>query len=273
MTNLRPADENASSGRLRPIKRLGQNFLIDPNTIRKIVAALDAPDDALVLEIGPGPGALTCRLAEQHANLVAVEVDERAVLQLREKLPAVDVRHEDILETDLSMLNNDGRVPLWIIGNLPYNITSQILFKILDASGVRRAVLTMQKEVAERLVAVPHTKAYGILSVLTQLSCNPTVCFNISPNVFRPKPAVWSSTVRLDWPPATPIRPDVAAEDVRRVVRTAFNQRRKTLRNSLRMLVQDTGSAVPEQWASLRAEALNPVEFVEMTAAIMDARA
>ena len=268
---------------LRPIKRLGQHFLVDPNTIRRIIAQLEAPVDGRVVEIGPGTGALTDHLAEQYADLVAIEVDERAVALLRERHPGIDVHHMDILDADYDEISR-GRassavaggtgtgtgvvagdaVPLWVIGNLPYNITSQILFGLLEAPSVTRAVLTMQKEVAERLVARPRTKAYGILSVLVQLFAKPKICFHISPNVFRPKPDVWSSTVRIDFPDNVPLRSDVDRSHLRTVVRAAFNQRRKTLRNSLRDVAAKADTAVPDQWEGKRAEELTPSEFIDL---------
>ena len=160
---------------LRPIKRLGQHFLVDPNTIRKIVDQLEAPPDAVVVEIGPGPGALTEYLVEAYEHLVAIEVDGRAVEVLRERFGNLDVREMDVLDVEYGDLLQDRsrQEPLYVIGNLPYNITSQILFGLLDAGCIKRAVLTMQKEVAERLVARPRTKAYGILSVVTQLQTRP----------------------------------------------------------------------------------------------------
>ncbi len=247
---------------LRPIKRLGQHFLVDPNTIRRILAQFDVPPDGRVIEIGPGSGALTEHLIVEHPAMTAIEIDERAIALLSERFPTLDVRHLDILEVDYASIET-GSDPLWVIGNLPYNITSQILFRILESPRVVQAVVTMQKEVAERLVATPRTKAYGILSVLTQLLVRPRICFHISPNVFRPKPDVWSSTVRLDRPP----EPAIAGLDidhVRTIVRKAFGQRRKTLRNSLSEVVEETGVDVPNEWARRRAEELEPLEFVEL---------
>lgn len=257
---------------IRPIKRLGQHFLVDRNTIRRIVGRLDAPPQARIVEIGPGLGALTGDLVEQYDDYVAIEIDGRAVEHLRERFPKIDVRQMDILDVDYAELSLDGTVRLWVIGNLPYNITSQILFGLLEVSVIERAVLTMQKEVAERLVAKPRTKAYGILSVLTQLFARPEICFHISPNVFRPKPDVWSSTVRLDFPGPTDPRRSVDPSYLRMVVRTAFNQRRKTLRNSLRQVAEEQGLDVPESWASKRAEELSPLEFVALTKALSHLR-
>jgi 16S rRNA (adenine1518-N6/adenine1519-N6)-dimethyltransferase len=246
---------------IRPKKSLGQNFLRDPNTVRKIVDALEAPAGAAVVEIGPGTGAMTGELAARYPEMTAIEVDARAVDHLRESLPDVDVRHEDVLEVDWARLAQEKGGPLWVIGNLPYYITSPILFGLLDAGDViHRAVLMMQKEVAQRLVAVPRTKAYGILSVQTQLWSTPRLLFGVGRNVFFPRPDVDSAIVRLDFDRAAP---DVDREHLRLVIRTAFNQRRKTLRNALRGIAP-AGAGLDGDVAGRRAEELAPEEFVEL---------
>ena len=251
----------------RPRKRLGQNFLQDPNTARRIVDALDAPEGARVVEIGPGTGALTGLLLERWPELTAIEVDPRAVALLREAHPGLDVREADVLEADWEALAEGRTHALYVIGNLPYYITSPILFVLLDArTHLRRAVVMMQREVAERIVAEPRTKAYGILSVLVQLWARPTLAFRVSRNVFYPKPDVQSAVLRLDFGPEAPIASVDDPEWVRRVVRTAFNQRRKTLRNSLRSITAETGRSVPERWAGRRPEALPPEAFLDLAA-------
>lgn len=248
----------------RPRKRLGQHFLVDPNTIRRIIAEVDAPDDALVVEIGPGRGALTADLFGTYPNMVAIEVDPRSVAFLEEKFPDLDVREMDVLSVDWERLMAGRQGSLVVVGNLPYNITSQILFGLLESGCVSRAVLTMQKEVAERLVATPRTKEYGILSVIVQLMTIPSIRFHLSPNVFYPKPEVWSSTVRLDWERGKTSPPQAESDFLRRLVRAAFNQRRKILRNSLSALASELQFEVPDEVASKRAEELSPQEFHEL---------
>lgn len=246
-----------------PRKRLGQNFLADPNTARKIVASLEAPPGSPVVEIGPGTGALTEALLDRFPDLVAIEVDERAVAHLRERFPALDVRHVDVLEVDWSRLAEEKGRPLHIVGNLPYYITSPILFALLDTRQyLREAVLMMQLEVAKRLVADPGTKAYGILSVATQLAAKPVLLFRVSPHVFQPKPSVTSAVIRLDFS-GVPVLP-VDEAFLREVVRTAFNQRRKTLHNSLSRWTRDAGVDLPAPWRGARAEALSPEDFVAL---------
>ncbi len=249
---------------LRPKKSLGQNFLVDPNTVRKIVDALDAPPDAPVIEIGPGTGAMTALLMERYERFAAIEIDQRAVEHLKESLPGLDVRQADVLEVDWAKLASELGGDVTVIGNLPYYITSQILFSLIDGRrAVSRCVLMMQLEVAERLVATPRTKAYGILSVITQLYAQPELLFRVSRNVFVPRPDVTSAVVRLTFGVDDP-HPDVNDALVRRVVRTAFNQRRKTLRNSLRRVTDDVGVELPDPWAALRAEELTPSDFVAL---------
>lgn len=244
-----------------PRQSLGQNFLQDPNIVRKIVGSLRAPGEAHVVEIGPGTGALTETLHEKYANFTAIEIDQRAVEHLKANIPTLDVRRQDVLEVDWRRLAAEKVAPIYVIGNLPYNITSQILFGILDAPDViGEAVLMMQYEVAERLVAEPRTKEYGILSVQTQILSEPELLFKVSPNVFYPRPDVTSAVVRI-----TPrLVDDVDVAFLREVVRTAFNQRRKTLRNSLSPWTREKGVALPGDREKQRAEELTPAEFVDL---------
>lgn len=250
---------------IRPKKSLGQNFLTDPNVARKIVGALRAGPEAPVVEIGPGQGALTGLLHARYPKLTAFEVDARAVALLRERFPGLDVRHADVLTVDWNAPAEEKGGPLHVIGNLPYHITSPILFGLLDAHPcVREAILMMQLEVAQRLVALPRTKAYGILSVAVQLYAKPELLFRVSKNVFFPKPDVTSAVVRLDFSQAREAAPDVDPAFLRQVVRTAFNQRRKTLRNSLSLWTRGAGATLPHDWDRRRAEELTPEAFVEL---------
>ncbi len=246
----------------RPRKRLGQHFLVDPNIGRKIVAALQATPENPVVEIGPGTGALTGFLLARYPHLTAFEIDPRAVVVLKARWPELDVRQADVLTINWAELAQEKGGPLHVVGNLPYYITSPILFALLDARAVlAEAVLMMQREVAKRLVAPPGSKTYGILSVAAQLLATPALLFSVSRHVFRPKPRVESAVVRLTF--ERPL-PDVDLELLRQVIRTAFNQRRKTLRNSLRRLLP-SGLSLPEPWAQARAEALAPEDYVALT--------
>jgi len=248
----------------RPKQSLGQNFLQDPNMAEKIVGALEAPPDAHVVEVGAGTGVLTERLAERYENLTALEIDERAVEVLREKLPGVDVREEDVRETDWAVLADEKGSPLHVISNTPYYLTSPILFSLLEQrKHLAEAVLTMQREVAGRIVAEPSTKAYGILSVLLQLFAAPEKRFTVPPQVFSPQPDVTSAVVRLRF--NTGEEPeDLHFDDVRRYVKAAFNQRRKMLRNSLSAWTKEQDVGFPNDWGRKRAEALTPKEFATL---------
>lgn len=225
--------------RLAPKKSLGQHFLHDANIARNIVALLAPTADDLVVEIGPGEGVLTALLAATGARVIAVDVDVRAVALITSRIAAeqwtnVEVLHADILALDLAALARARGARLRVIGNLPYYITSQILFALYDAHPhVRDAVVMMQREVADRITAPPGTKECGILSVVTALHARVAVSFLVSPNVFTPKPRVWSRVLHLDMQMARDV--DAHTYTVfRRLVRDAFGLRRKTLLNSLR---------------------------------------
>ncbi|NNE46618.1 MAG: ribosomal RNA small subunit methyltransferase A [Rhodothermales bacterium] len=249
---------------IRPKRSLGQNFLVDPNTARRIVDALAVPTGGQVVEIGPGTGAITSLLLARHPQLIAVEIDQRAVQALTEQFPDLDVRHQDVLDIDWKALAGQGGSRLHVIGNLPYHITSPILFSLFEnTSFVAEAVIMMQLEVAERLIAKPRTKPYGILSVATQLVGRAEILFRVSRNVFRPRPNVTSAVVRLTFP-QEPSGVEYSGR-LREVVRAAFNQRRKKLRNSLAAVAESAGVEVPDRWSNRRAEELVPEEFVELT--------
>jgi 16S rRNA (adenine1518-N6/adenine1519-N6)-dimethyltransferase len=252
----------------RPKQSLGQNFLQDPNMREKIVRTLRAPPDAAVVEVGAGTGELTGLLTERHARVVAIEIDERAVEVLRTECPDAEVREQDVRDVDWAALAEEMGGPLHVISNTPYYLTTEIIFALLEQRAhVAEAVLTMQAAVADRLVADPSTKSYGILSVLVQLFAAPERCFSVPPQVFSPQPDVGSAVVRLtfgaDDGPA-----DLALDDVRPFVRAAFNQRRKMLRNSLSTWVKDQGRSLPHDWERKRAEALSPADFAELARAL-----
>lgn len=248
----------------RPKQSLGQNFLHDPNMAEKIVETLEAPPGAHVVEVGAGTGVLTRRLAKQYETLTAIEIDERAVEVLRQELPSVDIRQVDVRETDWAALAQEKGGPLYVISNMPYYLTSPLLFALLEQrSHLAEAVLTMQREVAERLVAEPRTKAYGILSVLLQLFADPELLFTVPPQVFSPQPNVTSAVVRLRFGEEQ-APSDLTLDDVRPYVRSAFNQRRKMLRNSLSAWVKDQGVELPNEWGRKRAEALSPDQFATL---------
>ena len=250
---------------LPPKKSLGQHFLIDGNVRDKIVGLLRAEPGDVIVEIGPGTGAMTGMLHSRFRNFVALEIDQRAVQLLREQMPDLDVRHCDVVGYDWEGLASEMQRKLHVIGNLPYYVTSQVIFGLLEAPGsISEAVMMMQREVAERLVASPRTKAYGILSVMVQLYSEPELAFRVSRNVFRPRPDVESAVVRLAFDGRPTAFDGLKPDWIRKVVKAAFNQRRKTLRNSLRKLASECRRDIPEPWGSQRAEELSPEEFVEL---------
>lgn len=259
---------------VKPKKALGQHFLRDLGIARRIAATLDAYPDIPLLEIGPGMGVLTRFLLEKHpAYLVTVaEIDSESVAYLRAELPQPQPR---IVEGDFLRMPAEelfpGDGPFTVIGNYPYNISSQIFFRILDwkdrvvcCSGM------LQREVAERLAAAPGTKARGILSVLLQAWYQVEYLFTVDEGVFSPPPKVKSGVVRLMRNGVTDLGCD---EDLfRTVVKTAFGQRRKTLRNSVRSLLPPGTTAEALPYMQLRPEQLTIRQFVELTSAIGDLR-
>ena len=197
--------------------------------------------------------------------MTALEVDERLVEQLRAEHPDLDVRHQDVLEVDWAALAEEKGAPLYVIGNLPYYITTPIVFGLLEArQQVAEAVLMMQLEVAQRIVAEHGNKRYGIPSVMVQLQARPELLFRVSRNVFYPRPDVTSAVVRLTCDEASDRTHGVEVDWLREVVQTAFNQRRKMLRNSLSTYAKDRGVELPHDWGRRRPESLPPAAFVDL---------
>ena len=230
---------------LTPIKALGQHFLTDQNIAKKIVTELHPLPGETVLEIGPGEGALTRHLIATGAKIVAIDVDKRAIdalqqNELYQRSDRITFLCQDFLTIDIATLAENAK--LSIVGNLPYNLTSPILFHIIDHHQcVRAAVVMMQREVAERLCAKPRTKAYGILSVILQLHASVKILFHVPPHVFHPKPNVESSVVHITFD-STKLHAINDYRFFRSLVRGTFGKRRKTLLNSMRMMNLDIAS-------------------------------
>ena len=220
----------------RTKKSLGQHFLTDNGIIFKIIDAIVAGKGDRVIEIGPGTGALTKWLLSGCDDVHAVEIDQRAVKVLKEEFEKLTVHQKDILKIEWNDIVDPDKKNI-VVGNLPYYITSPILFDLLEHRQLfTEATLMMQKEVAERLVADPSSKQYGILSVQTQLFCSPELLFDVPASSFTPPPKVTSSVVKLKFDKE---KLSVSDEKVKEVVRTAFNQRRKKLSNSLKPVLGD----------------------------------
>lgn len=217
-----------------PRKRFGQHFLHDPGVLARIVAAIaPKPGEALV-EIGPGEGALTEPLLAAGATLTVVELDRDLAARLRARQdPRLTVVEADALAVDLGALAAAGGAPLRLVGNLPYNVSSPILFHCLDhLAAIADMHFMLQKEVVDRMAAPPGDKTYGRLSVMLQARCAVVPLFDVGPGAFRPPPKVDSAVVRLLPRPAGEL-PVPDAERFAAVVKAAFAQRRKTLRNAL----------------------------------------
>lgn len=258
----------AYSTYLRPRKALGQNFLRDDNIARKIVASLDARREDSVLEIGPGEGALTKRLAGKCGSLTVVDVDRR-VVELMERMFAasmVEVLHADFLSLDLDAFAQTHPGRLRVLGNIPYNITSPILFHVLDnRSSVVDLLIMVQKEVGQRMASRPGNGDYGILSVFCGYCAHVEILFDVSPNAFYPKPQVTSTVVHLTMR-ASSVSPARDEQFFRAMVRAAFGKRRKTLRNSLRYFCEPRGIQLPDLLVlDRRPEELSIQELVELS--------
>lgn len=255
----------------RPKKFLGQNFLVDENIAKKIVGSLDIQPDDYVIEIGPGQSSLTKYLIELTKNLIAVELDKHIVEKLRAE-GKIDVIHKDFLEldfdNDLPKFTDKNR-KLKIIGNIPYNITSQILFMLFDnAERVDSALLMMQKEVAKRLTAVPNTKDYGILAIQTQVFTSPKLLFNVPPTAFFPKPKVDSTVVKFNFHNEKHKIENYPL--FKSLVKASFGQRRKTMRNSLKKFFEDNKLSFGnfEFDFSRRAESVSIDEYIVLNDSI-----
>ncbi|MBT3217444.1 MAG: 16S rRNA (adenine(1518)-N(6)/adenine(1519)-N(6))-dimethyltransferase RsmA [Candidatus Marinimicrobia bacterium] len=214
-------------------KKWGQNFLSDPNLVRKIVHAINPKPTDSILEIGPGDGALTRQLVDKVQHLSAVEIDPMLFKQLTEEesLQNVNFVHADILKILVKDVVHEPS--LKIVGNIPYNITSPLIFHLLDQQMEwNKTFLMVQKEVADRLAARPGIKAYSRISVMVQSFLNVKKHFTISPKVFFPRPKVQSAIIELSKKPQ-PIVPEEDFPRFQKIVKAAFSQRRKMLKNTL----------------------------------------
>jgi len=225
---MQPEIQN-SARKYKPLKKFGQNYLLDNNILNKISDEMALMQDDVVVEIGPGNGALTRFLVDRCNSVFAIEIDSRVIADLQNRFPSVQVIEHDFIKFDLSTIAKTTNKKLRIAGNIPYNITSPILFKLIASRAlVADAILMMQLEVAQRILAKPHTKEYGILAVFINAYATPELCFKVSPNVFYPKPKVSSAVMRFKLLEDVPIQDDKL---FLQLVKTAFSKRRKTLKN------------------------------------------
>ncbi|HKY16829.1 MAG TPA: 16S rRNA (adenine(1518)-N(6)/adenine(1519)-N(6))-dimethyltransferase RsmA [Microthrixaceae bacterium] len=244
-------------------RSLGQNFVVDPNTIRRIVSLARVEPGDRVLEIGPGLGSLTLGLLEAGTSVVAIEKDRRLASLLREVVgPSVEIVEGDALDVDLPRIVGDE--PTAVIANLPYNVATPLVLRVLDdVAAVDRMLVMVQKEVGERLVARPATGAYGIPSLRVAFHADAELVGSVSPTVFHPRPRVTSALVLVRRLPAP--RVEVADPDrMWRLVRVAFGQRRKTLRRSLTGLVDEAAFDAAGIDPAERPERLGLAEFAAL---------
>lgn len=260
---------------VKPKKFLGQHFLTDLTIAERIADTVDALPDLPVLEVGPGMGVMTQFLMQKPRPLKVVELDFESVDYLRRTWPQLE---DDIIEDDFLKMHLERTFegkPFVLTGNYPYNISSQIFFKMLDNKDLIPCCTGMiQKEVADRICAKPGTKAYGILSVLIQAWYTPEYLFTVEPGVFNPPPKVRSAVIRM-------MRNDTQALGCdntlfKKVVKTTFNQRRKTLRNNIRPLLNelaptgDHAAFLSDFLFNLRPEQLSVEQFVKLTGRVAD---
>lgn len=257
-----------------PKKRLGQHFLVDRNILKKILRLAQIEEEDIVLEIGPGLGEMTLALSQLAKKVIAIEIDSSLVKRLREKFsetPNIEVIEGDILKMDFFSLFSRGGIPLRVVANLPYQISTPLLFRLMEERRLFKDLhLMIQKEVAERMIAPPGRKEYGPLSVFTQVISIPRLLFLIKPTAFSPSPKVDSAFVRIEWRKRALIDEDKEGW-FKKVVRGCLGYRRKTLLNALKY----SGLPLPKDLEKRllgakidpdrRPETLSPQEFVNLS--------
>jgi 16S rRNA (adenine1518-N6/adenine1519-N6)-dimethyltransferase len=261
----------------RPRKRFGQHFL-EPAWVDKLIASLEPRDDDWFLEIGPGRGALTRPLAPRVRQVIAIEIDRDLAAALPSALPSnVRVVEADFLAVDLDQVLAGTPLPVRVVGNLPYNVSSPILFKLLQTADAGRrfsdATLMLQKEVVDRIVAAPGTREYGTLAVQTALVADVARVLTLPPGAFRPAPQVTSAVIRMRFRAARADAGDPAVFE--RIVRGVFLHRRKTLLNALRPVAATLDRSVADLLAraaidgSRRPETLTVEEMARLSRAVL----
>jgi 16S rRNA (adenine1518-N6/adenine1519-N6)-dimethyltransferase len=250
--------------KIKPLKRFGQNYLLDSNILNKIVKEIDpAPEDNIV-EIGPGRGALTAKLFQKVKSLTAVEIDIRVIEELQQKFPGLKLIADDFINLNLQNFKGNKDNKLRIVGNIPYNLTSPILFHLIKyADIIQDTVLMVQHEVAKRMIALKGTKDYGILSVILKYFCDTEYCFKVSPNVFFPRPKVDSAVVHICFKDKNHVHDE--KQSFINIVKASFGNRRKTLKNSLsNSIFKELNFADSGIDLSLRAEQLEVEDFIRL---------
>ncbi|MDE6556400.1 MAG: 16S rRNA (adenine(1518)-N(6)/adenine(1519)-N(6))-dimethyltransferase RsmA [Duncaniella sp.] len=262
---MKQPSHHRTESAVKPKKALGQHFLTDESVARRIASTIESYKGLPVLEVGPGMGVLTKYLIADGHDVTAIEIDTESIRYLTDHFPALTGRliEDDFLKLDLATLYPDGQ-KFCVIGNYPYNISSQIFFHILDYKDQCTVCSGMlQREVAERLAAPPATKARGILSVLLQAWYDVEYLFTVDENVFNPPPKVKSGVIIMRRNSTVSLGCDEAL--FKAVVKTTFGQRRKTIRNSVKGLLP-AGAPLPDTpLLALRPEQLTVAQFIELT--------
>jgi len=258
----------------KPRKRFGQHFLVDPAVLQRIATACAIGQPTTIIEIGPGPGALTALLLPKTEHLIAIELDRDLAAALPKRFPDahLEVRQMDVLNCQLSDFKCERNAQdrcFRVVGNLPYNISTPLIFHLLSQlDHIDQMVFMVQKEVAGRLTAQPGTKQYGRLSVMTALWLETERLFDVPPSAFEPPPKVDSTVIRMQ-PRATPIVEKQSAhfdlELIAKIVTAAFAQRRKTLRNALNGIVTVEQMSLSDIDPGSRAEAISPESYIRLS--------
>ena len=247
---------------LRARKRFGQNFLVDPGMIQKIIGSFNIRPGDHIVEIGPGRGALTQPLYDDRCDLTLIEIDRDLGAELSVRFPDAGLINEDVMMIDFNRFAKQSLIR--IIGNLPYNISTPLLFKLLDYGPLIADMhFMLQLEVVERLAAEPGNKSWGRLGVMAQFQCEVEQLFEVPPEAFFPPPKVQSAIIRLT-PRQTPRWAQVDREALAKVVSQAFSQRRKTLRNNFKNSLTDTQFEAAGIDPQARAETLTIDHFVAL---------
>lgn len=260
---------------MRSRKRFGQNFLADKHTISRIIDAISPRPGQFVVEIGPGHGELTDQLLASGCNLTVIEIDRDLAADLRQRCPGLELIEADVMKYDFSALDAraaETGTKLRVVGNLPYNISTPLLFKLFGhLDNIQDMHFMLQLEVVERMVAKPSTEEYGRLSVMTQYYCDPTKLFAVPAAAFRPRPRVMSAIIRLMPRQGGPRADDTVV--LGRLVNEAFTQRRKTIRNALRNFLSEQDIASLGLDPKLRPENLTVADYVNCANHVSNAHA
>jgi len=248
---------------IKPLKKFGQNYLIDKNIVNKMINGLELAADDEVIEIGPGRGFITSELIKKLKSLTGVEIDTRVINELEEKFPNLTIIQHDFVKLNLKEI--DRVPPFKIIGNIPFNQTGNILFKLIsDKDIVSEAVLIIPYDIAKRIVAKQKTKEYGILTVLFNYFSSTKIISRISPNVFLPKPKIEAAIIRIKFDKQENIKIDKNL--FIKVVKASFGNRRKTLNNSLsNSIFSNCDFSQLELPLTKRAEELTVDHFLKLT--------